>query len=79
MDLEPEVLADDELLEFFAAVQTGFGQTTLDEADEYRSVDQKEKADWVNGNVAKLLREIDDLEQELGLTGRLVTGGHCFG
>lgn len=35
MDLEPELLHDDELMEFFAAVQTGFGRTVLDEDDEY--------------------------------------------
>jgi predicted acetyltransferase len=35
VDLEPKLIRDDELMEFFAAVQTGFGRTTLDEEDEY--------------------------------------------
>jgi predicted acetyltransferase len=35
VDLEPKVIRDDELMEFFGAVQTGFGQTVLDENDEY--------------------------------------------
>src|SRR5215218_3884862 len=35
VDLEPHVIRDDELLEFFAAVQTGFGRTVLDDDDEY--------------------------------------------
>src|SRR5690349_10196742 len=35
MDLEPEIIRDDELMEFFAAVQRGFGHLSLDEADEY--------------------------------------------
>lgn len=35
MDLEPELIRDDDLGEFFRAVQTGFGATVLDESDEY--------------------------------------------
>ncbi len=35
VDLEPELIRDDELGEFFRAVQTGFGATVLDESDEY--------------------------------------------
>ena len=35
MDLEPQLIGDDELMEFFGAVQTGFGRTVLDENDEY--------------------------------------------
>jgi predicted acetyltransferase len=35
VDLEPRIIADDELMEFFAAVQQGFGHLALDEADEY--------------------------------------------
>lgn len=35
VDLEPQLLPDDELLEFFRAVQTGFGRTVHDEDDEY--------------------------------------------
>jgi predicted acetyltransferase len=35
MDLEPKIIRDDELMEFFGAVQTGFGRTALDENDEY--------------------------------------------
>ena len=35
MDLEPKPIRDDELMEFFGAVQTGFGRTVLDEDDEY--------------------------------------------
>ncbi len=35
VDLEPQVIGDDELIEFFAAVQKGFGRTALDENDEY--------------------------------------------
>jgi len=35
VDLDLRVVRDDELLEFFRAVQTGFGRTVLDENDEY--------------------------------------------
>ena len=35
MDLEPQVMHDDYMLEFFGAVQTGFGQLVLDDNDEY--------------------------------------------
>jgi predicted acetyltransferase len=35
VDLEPKIIRDDELMEFFGAVQTGFGRTVLDESDEY--------------------------------------------
>jgi len=35
VDLEPKLIRDDELMEFFGAVQTGFGRTVLDEDDEY--------------------------------------------
>jgi predicted acetyltransferase len=35
VDLEPRPVRDDELVDFLLAVQTGFGRTTHDEADEY--------------------------------------------
>jgi len=35
MDLEPKLIRDDELMEFFGAVQTGFGRTVHDDNDEY--------------------------------------------
>jgi predicted acetyltransferase len=35
VDLEPKLIRDDELLDFFHAVQTGFGRTVTDENDEY--------------------------------------------
>jgi predicted acetyltransferase len=35
VDLEPAIIRDDELMEFFGAVQRGFGHLSLDEADEY--------------------------------------------
>ena len=35
VDLEPKFIRGDELMEFFGAVQTGFGRTVLDENDEY--------------------------------------------
>jgi predicted acetyltransferase len=35
VDLDLRTVRDEELADFFAAVQTGFGRTTIDDADEY--------------------------------------------